>query len=717
MLDNTPQAGVPADSPRTVCPHLGLQGDRTVARSAPTAGHRCYARSPLFAPDDAHQLTHCLGGRHAQCPYYRELHFADRLATDRDRRLPSSAWRWVGIAFVTALLAMSVLLVTSVLPQVYAGLDWAAAPSAVEAATPTLTPLPLNPTQAPPATVALQAPPRFVTPTPVAGGSVVYLAPAAASAGWWASVDDRPNHLGDSYLYAGRFDGKTYTAAVRFDLGSVPRGAQLQEAALRLHGLRDDRLAADAPYVWTLELLPGSALADLAQVDFATLAATSAAHGLQPSIVAADLAAGRDNVWILDPAQTAWLDALVQQGAPAVLVRISAVPAADAPAVDSLFAWDSGLGPESSGNRPGLLLSLGPAPITPPPLQTVPVLVATLTPTPANALTAVADSATATSMAQTVGTYTPVPFDVVTPTPLPQNLATVQVQAAAQGLPPVLVETPTPANAETAAAQAAYATAVALTTGTFTPAPPGYVTPVLVLPSPPAQNVATAAAVSVLATARAQSGEATPTPLPYNAVLAEYVYATPTPANAATAQMMVADATARAQTTGIPTPLAWNAVVITPVAPPAATATPAPVPPSCPDGRAVIERPGVFQQFTDAAGVFGIATHENFAYYKLEYAPGVNPAEGYTVFARGDRAVTTVLPEDRRRLGGLDRYAAPIVVEETEFGTGVLLRRTDYVYLPDGPYTLRLTVVDDTGNFPPPCEVVVEFTTVQEETP
>jgi hypothetical protein len=438
---------------------------------------------------------------------------------------------------------------------------------------------------------------------------------------------------------------------------------------------------------------------------------------LQPPAGDADLAAGRDNVWTLDPAQAAWLDSQIQQGVPAVLVRIAATSAPGAPAMDSLFAWDSGLGPESSGNAPGLLLSLGPAPATPPPLQTLPVLVATLTPTPANALTAVAEAATATWVAQTVGTYTPVPFDAVTPTPLPQNLATVQVLAAAQGLPAVLVDTPTPADAETAVALAAYATAVALTTGTFTPVPATYVTPALVLPSPPAQNVATAAAVSALATARAQSGEATPTPLPYNAVLAEYVYATPTPANAATAQMMAAEATARAQTTGTPTPLAWNAVVITPVAAPTATSTPAPVAPSCPDGRTVIERPGVFQQFADAAGVSGIATHEQFAYYKLEYAPGVNPAEGYTVFARGDRPVTDVLPEERRGLGTLDRYAAPTVVEETEFGTGAILRRTEYVYLPDGLYTIRLTVVDETGNFPPPCEVVVEFMTAPEETP
>ena len=52
-------------------------------------------------------------------------------------------------------------------------------------------------------------------------------------------------------------------------------------------------------------------------------------------------------------------------------------------------------------------------------------------------------------------------------------------------------------------------------------------------------------------------------PLPYNAVLAQYVYASPIPDNKATAQAANVLATAEAQTTGTPTQLPWNAVVIT----------------------------------------------------------------------------------------------------------------------------------------------------------
>ena len=78
---------------------------------------------------------------------------------------------------------------------------------------------------------------------------------------------------------------------------------------------------------------------------------------------------------------------------------------------------------------------------------------------------------TATTVAEAGGTYTPLPYEVYTPTPTPENLETIQANAVAEGLPPVILYTPTPENDATAAAHAEYATAVALTTGTFTPTP------------------------------------------------------------------------------------------------------------------------------------------------------------------------------------------------------------------------------------------------------
>ncbi len=145
-----------------------------------------------------------------------------------------------------------------------------------------------------------------------------------------------------------------------------------------------------------------------------------------------------------------------------------------------LFAWDSGLGLKISRRSAYTIVAVRPPPpATPPPLPTYAYLVATFTPVPENVLTVVALQSTATAVAETIGTYTPVP-PFITPTPFPQNLATVQVAARLAGLPAVVEETPVPANEATETALAEYATAVALTTGTFTPVPTQYVTPMVI---------------------------------------------------------------------------------------------------------------------------------------------------------------------------------------------------------------------------------------------
>jgi hypothetical protein len=294
---------------------------------------------------------------------------------------------------------------------------------------------------------------------------------------------------------------------------------------------------------------------------------------LLPQVTSAEVGAEQINKWQLDANALAWLEQQRLDGATSVVVRI--IGAGDGSA-NSLFGWDSGLGAVSAGNSPILELTAGAAPTATPPLPTREFIVATFTPAPANVLTVEAQQQTATAVAATIGTYTPVPF-FVTPTPQPQNLATVQAAARIAGLPAVLVETPVPANAATATEQAAYATAVAVTTGTFTPVPTGYVTPFLVLPSPPADNLLTQVARSAEATAVAQLGGPTPTPLPYNAVIAAYVIATVTPQSVATAAVLAQEATAAAGLAGTATPTPWEWVVITPTPvplPPAPTATP-----------------------------------------------------------------------------------------------------------------------------------------------
>ncbi|MFN2202540.1 MAG: helix-turn-helix domain-containing protein [Caldilineaceae bacterium] len=119
------------------------------------------------------------------------------------------------------------------------------------------------------------------------------------------------------------------------------------------------------------------------------------------------------------------------------------------------------------------------------------------------------------------------------------------------------------------------------------------------------------------------------------------------------------------------------------VVPEEPTATPEPPAPvavsaSCADPRAVLTSPGMNQVVSGVVALTGTAVHDNMDYYKLEYAPGPNAQGGFVYF---------------------DGQNAQI--------QGGQLGAIDTRNLPNGEYTLRVTVVDQTGNFPPPCDVTI----------
>ena len=597
-----------------ICPHLGLASDRTLTRTAPDDWHRCYAQTPPVAPHVDHQRALCLSTTHSGCPSYVAPPAADALHAAVPKPVP----RWLRV-LPWAALAVMLLVVTVVYARVILGPPANASPpptSAALVAAPGATapsaetdstsdPAPATPAVASPARSA-----RYATPTPEPGGRVLTLSPRAGEAGWWSNADARGNHLGDSFLHAGYFNGQTYISAIAFDLRNVPRGAPIRDVTLSLTGLKADRFTPGAGGTWSLQLLPAGALPDLARSDFQKLLSAPISATLLPALVPANLAEGQANRWRLDASARAWLGQQVLEGAPSIIARITG-PAGGR---DTLFAWDSGAGAETAGNAPELVLSLGPAPSTPPPLPTGAVIVATSTPTPANVLTVAAHALTATYVATTVGTYTPAPYMIVTPTPLPANLATAQAQGFGDGRLPIVVYTPTPANAATAAADSAYATAVAVTTGTFTPVPANAVTPVVVLPTPMPKNVATAAAQLLAATAQAEQ-TGTATSLPFGAVIATttpeppILVDPPTPANYATVAARIEYATAVAVTTGTFTPIPPDALYATPE--PEATplpllieVTPAlpPSPTSTPPGAMPAELSGKVLFYSDRAG-------------------------------------------------------------------------------------------------------------------
>jgi hypothetical protein len=118
--------------------------------------------------------------------------------------------------------------------------------------------------------------------------------------------------------------------------------------------------------------------------------------------------------------------------------------------------------------------------------------------------------------------------------------------------------------------------------------------------------------------------------------------------------------------------------------PPTATPVPAPAAPvvaapaACPDPRSVISSPGNNQAISGIASVVGTASHEQFQFYKIEYAPAGTEAFNY-----------------------LEGGGSPV-------SNGVLIT-FDTTALSNGAWTLRLVVVDQTGNFPTPCQVTVQI--------
>jgi hypothetical protein len=124
----------------------------------------------------------------------------------------------------------------------------------------------------------------------------------------------------------------------------------------------------------------------------------------------------------------------------------------------------------------------------------------------------------------------------------------------------------------------------------------------------------------------------------------------------------------------LPTP---TFIAIT-LAPPEPTATPPPPPPSCPNSLARLTAPAQNATVSGAVQILGSANIPNFDYYKIEYSSPAKP---------GHWALITDL-----RRGSV---------------AGGLLDVWDTTAFPNGPYTLRLVVVDNTGNYPDPCTVQV----------
>lgn len=148
--------------------------------------------------------------------------------------------------------------------------------------------------------------------------------------------------------------------------------------------------------------------------------------------------------------------------------------------------------------------------------------------------------------------------------------------------------------------------------------------------------------------------------------------------------------------TPVPAPTATATPTATPTAEPPAEAPPpqqqepappAIVPVTCSDSRLAIFSPGINQTVSGLVPITGRATHEQFNFYKLEVASGANASQGFTWFDGSDRS------------GDGGAKGAPV-----ESGT---LGHFNSAGVANGAYTIRLTVVDTSSNYPTPCQVSI----------
>lgn len=128
--------------------------------------------------------------------------------------------------------------------------------------------------------------------------------------------------------------------------------------------------------------------------------------------------------------------------------------------------------------------------------------------------------------------------------------------------------------------------------------------------------------------------------------------------------------------TPTPRPTPRSRPTLRPLPPPPEPTKPPIVAPDCPNPLARLVSPGQNQTVSGVVQVMGTANMPNMQYYKLEFRPaGTNIEFAY-------------------------------ITGQNQPADG-LLGVWDTSPLPDGAYTLRLVVVDHTGNYPPPCEVTV----------
>ena len=304
--------------------------------------------------------------------------------------------------------------VMTILALIYLGFSLMNAPPApvdLQGLTDTGRPLPKEPTATPP--TPTPTPSSFDRPTPIPtpppGGNLFVLTPIAKAVGWVASNEEEGNHFGDSYLHAGIYGGFIYHGAMQFNPSSViAPGTPIYFAAVQVTGLSRERLGSGGH--WKLQLLGMEMDPGWPSRNFRDIHNARIEQSIPPVLGNSDLDKNRVNVFTFTPEQLTVLERRLYDSG-LVSFRLDGPSAGE----NNLFTWDGGYGSGSLGNKPVLIIGVGPPPLTPVPTPTPFLVVITSTPTPSDPLVAVAQAATAVFRAATTGTPTPLPTNWVTP--------------------------------------------------------------------------------------------------------------------------------------------------------------------------------------------------------------------------------------------------------------------------------------------------------------
>lgn len=182
------------------------------------------------------------------------------------------------------------------------------------------------------------------------GGYRVQITPRESKVGWVVNNEPNTNHFGDDDMYSGFYNGLIYVAAMQFDLASLPAGAQITGATLKLTGQTAEYLRGEG--TWTVHMLESGADFDWSSHGYNAIANAGSVGIVGSPLPGSELRANHANTLTLSDALLAQLtDRLNSTGF--VSFRVDGPRSGP----NDIFSWDSGYGVGGLNTPPVLTIN------------------------------------------------------------------------------------------------------------------------------------------------------------------------------------------------------------------------------------------------------------------------------------------------------------------------------------------------------------------------